>query len=216
MNSSIAPTRGFHDVITGSFGRLARVYDTAVVQQVFYRPPQDEAIAELRRNRSRRIADIACGTGILADRIQRELQPDQVFGVDASPGMLEQARARTPLVTWLQSTAEQLPFDDGALDAIVTTTAFHFFDQPAAVAEFARVLGVGGLVVIATAHPTGVVARGLRQFTRSTLAPAHAPAPGETRELLRDRGFDVLDQRKVHRPLPDRLIPDVITVGRKR
>jgi ubiquinone/menaquinone biosynthesis C-methylase UbiE len=215
MNST-APTRGFNDLITGSFDRLARVYDTTVVQQVFYRPPQDETIAELRRNRSRRIADIGCGTGILATRIQSELQPDQVFGVDASPGMLEQARARTPLVTWLHSAAEKLPFDDGALDAIVTTTAFHFFDQPAAVAEFARVLGDGGLVVIATMHPSGTLARGIQQFTRNSFAPAHAPAPAETRELLRGAGFDVLDQRKVHRPLPNRLIPDVITLGRRR
>ncbi|MQY30766.1 class I SAM-dependent methyltransferase [Nocardia aurantia] len=215
MNST-APTRGFNDVITGSFDRLARVYDTALVQQVFYRPPQDETIAELRRNRSRRIADIGCGTGILASRIQRELRPEQVFGVDASPGMLEQARARNPLVTWLHSAAESLPFDDGALDALVTTTAFHFFDQRAAVAEFARVVGAGGLVVVATMHYSGPLARGIQQVTRNSFAPAHAPAPDETRDLLRDAGFDVLDQRKVHRPLPNRLIPDVITLGRRR
>jgi ubiquinone/menaquinone biosynthesis C-methylase UbiE len=45
--------------------------------------------------------------------------------------------------------AEQLPFDDGALDAVVTTSAFHFFDQPAALREFHRVLA-SGLVALAT------------------------------------------------------------------
>jgi ubiquinone/menaquinone biosynthesis C-methylase UbiE len=49
-------------------------------------------------------------------------------------------------VQWLRGPAEQLPFDDGALDAIVTTSAFHFFDQPAALREFRRVLASGGLV----------------------------------------------------------------------
>jgi methionine sulfoxide reductase catalytic subunit len=47
--------------------------------------------------------------------------------------------------------AEQLPFDDGALDAVVTTSAFHFFNQPAALREFHRVLASGGLVAVA--HP---------------------------------------------------------------
>ena len=79
---------------------------------------------------SRRIADIACGTGILADRIERELHPDEVYGVDMSEGMLAQAEQRSPEVTWLRGPAERLPFDDGALDAVVTTSAFHFFDQP--------------------------------------------------------------------------------------
>lgn len=45
-------------------------------------------IAELHSDGSRRVADIACGTGILADRIERELHPDEVYGVDMSEGML--------------------------------------------------------------------------------------------------------------------------------
>lgn len=108
--------------------------------------PHDEVIAALRAHGSRRIADIACGTGILSDRIERELHPDETYGVDMSDGMLAQARARSDRVTWLRGPAEQLPFGDGALDAIVTTSAFHFFDQPAALREFHRVLAPGGLV----------------------------------------------------------------------
>jgi ubiquinone/menaquinone biosynthesis C-methylase UbiE len=46
--------------------------------------------------------------------------------------------------------AEQLPFDDGALDAVVTTSAFNFLNQPAALREFHRVLASGGLVALAT------------------------------------------------------------------
>ena len=64
--------------------------------------------------------------------------------------MLNQARARSTQVQWLRGPAEQLPFDDGALDAVVTTSAFHFFDQPAALREFHRVLSPGGLVAVST------------------------------------------------------------------
>ncbi|WP_433593657.1 class I SAM-dependent methyltransferase [Nocardia sp. CA-145437] len=208
--------RAFNQVVTRFWGNVARAYDTAALQHLVYRPPQDQMVAELRAAGSRRIADIGCGTGILTTRIQRELRPDAVYGVDASAGMLEQARARSAEVRWRHSAAEHLPFDDGALDAVVTTSAFHFFDHPAALREFHRVLTPGGLVAIATMHPSGAASRPIQQLTRSPRFPAHAPSPRETRTLLTDAGFEVVDQRKVARPLPSWLIPDVITVGTRR
>lgn len=210
-----SPTRNLNRLITGSFGRIARGYDSPLLQHVVYRPPQDQVIAELRAAGCRRIADIGCGTGILTTRIQRELRPDQVFGVDASPGMLAQARTRSPQVTWLQAPAERLPFGDESLDAVVTTSAFHFFDQPAALEEFARVLVPDGLVAVSTVNPAGQLASPVRQLTRTTFSPYHAPSPAEMRNLLRGAGFDVSDQRRIDRPLPRWLVPDVITVGRK-
>ncbi|MFD7846676.1 class I SAM-dependent methyltransferase [Nocardia sp. NPDC059764] len=208
--------RAFNHVVTQFWGKVARAYDTAALQQLVYRPPQDQVVAELRAAGSRRIADIGCGTGILTARIQRELHPEAVYGVDASAGMLDQARTRSTEVQWRHSAAEHLPFDDGELDAVVTTSAFHFFDHPVALREFHRVLAPGGLVAIATMHPSGAVSRPIQQLTRSPRFPAHAPSPRETRKLLTDAGFEVVDQRKVARPLPSWLIPDVITVGTRR
>ncbi|MEC3954249.1 methyltransferase domain-containing protein [Nocardia sp. CDC153] len=217
MSTSLTTgNRAFNHVVTQFFGNVARAYDTAALQLVVYRPPQDQVLAELRRAGSRRIADIGCGTGILTSRIQRELHPDAVYGVDASEGMLAQARARSAAVQWRQSAAEHLPFGDGELDAVVSTSAFHFFDHPVALREFHRVLSPGGLVAIATVHPSGPTARPIQRLTRSPLFPAHAPSPREIRKLLEDAGFEVVDQRKISRPLPSWLIPDVITVGRSR
>lgn len=136
--------RGLNDVVTRMWSFLAPAYDLPFLQQWVYRPPHNEVIAQLRSHGSRRIADIACGTAILSERIQRELNPDEIYGVDMSDGMLNQARAKSDRVQWLRAPAEQLPFDDGALDAVVTTSAFHFFDQPAALREFHRVLAPGG------------------------------------------------------------------------
>ena len=99
------------------------------------------------------MADIACSTGILAAQIVSELHPDEVYGVDMSGGMLAQARMRSSEVQWRRGPAEHLPFEDGALDAVVTTSAFHFFDQPAALREFHRVLAPGGLAAVATLSP---------------------------------------------------------------
>jgi len=115
------PGRQFTDAVTRFWTLAAPIYDFPFLQRWVYQPAQDEVVAELHSRGARRIADIACGTGILAARIQNELQPDEVYGVDMSDGMLEQARARSAVVQWRRGPAEQLPFADGSLDAVVTT-----------------------------------------------------------------------------------------------
>jgi ubiquinone/menaquinone biosynthesis C-methylase UbiE len=159
------------------------------------------------------VADIGCGTGILAARIADELHPDEVYGVDMSDGMLEQAKARSATVRWMKGPAERLPFDDGSLDAVFTTSAFHFFDQPAAMREFHRVLAPGGLVLVATITPP--LPKPLDRFVTDDAGVLHSPRPAEMRRLFTDAGFDITDQRPVQRPLWTRLVWDFITVGTK-
>lgn len=209
----VTPRRNFNTVVTNFWSFAAPVYDLPYLQKWVYRPAQDEVIGQLRAHRSRRIADIACGTGILASRIAAELHPDQVYGVDMADGMLEQARARSTEVRWLKAPAEQLPFDDGALDAVVSTTAFHFFDQPAALREFHRVLAPGGLVAVATLSPPQPPL--LRRLSARTSNPAHNVSPEEMRTLFDGAGFVLTDQHRVRRPLWTRAVWDLITVGTK-
>ncbi|MGK2883068.1 MAG: class I SAM-dependent methyltransferase [Mycobacterium sp.] len=205
------PRRGFNSLVTGFWSVAASGYDLAPLQRWVYRPAQDEMVTLLRVHRSRRIADIACGTGILAARIHDELDVDEVFGVDMSTGMLAQAKARSPEVGWLTGPAEQLPFDDAALDAVVTTSAFHFFDQPAALREFRRVLAPGGLVAVATISPP--CPPPLDRLSRNIRNPAHNPSASELHTLFDDAGFIVTEQHRVRRPLWTRAVSDLITVG---
>ncbi|QIS21470.1 class I SAM-dependent methyltransferase [Nocardia terpenica] len=208
--STAAPTRACNTLIARSFDWIARPYDFAPLQWLVYRPPHDEVLAELRAAGACRIADIGCGTGILTSRIERELRPERIVGVDASAGMLARARRRSERVGWYRGPAERLPFADADLDAVVCTTAFHFFDQPAALAEFARVLVPGGVMIVST-----VGSLSLPRLARISMFPAHAPTPAELRKMVQALGFDVLDQRPIHRPLPRPLIPDIVTVARR-
>ncbi|UXA05139.1 methyltransferase domain-containing protein [Mycobacterium sp. SMC-2] len=209
-----APSRrGLNDAVTRLWSFLAPAYDLPFLQQWVYRPPHDEVIAQLRAHKARKIADIACGTGILSDRIARELQHDEIYGVDMSDGMLAQARARTDRVQWLRGPAEQLPFDDGALDAVVTTSAFHFFDQPAALQEFHRVLAPGGLVAVAALSTRQSL---LQVPSANRWKPQHNASPAEMRTLFEGAGFVVNDQHRIPRPVWTRVISDLITVGIKR
>jgi ubiquinone/menaquinone biosynthesis C-methylase UbiE len=208
-----AQRRNFNEAVTKFWSFAAPAYDLPFLQQWIYRPAQDEMITQLKAHGSQRIADIACGTGILADRVQRELKTTEVYGVDMSEGMLNQARARSSEVRWLTAPAEQLPFDDGALDAVVTTSAFHFFDQPAALREFHRVIAPGGLAAVATISPRQPFL--LSRLANTALAPAHNPTPDEMRALFDDAGFTISDQHRVRRPRWTQLVSDLITVGVK-
>ena len=208
-----APRRTLNDAVTQFWSFAAPAYDLPFLQQWVYRPAQNEVIAALNDSAARKVADIACGTGILADRIARELHPDEVYGVDMSDGMLAKARARSSEVQWRKGPAEHLPFEDGTLDAVVTTSAFHFFDQPAALREFHRVLAPGGLAAVATLSPRQPLA--LHRLSANRLNPAHNPSPAEMGALFEGAGFRISDQHRVRRPVWTRVLSDLITVGFK-
>jgi len=205
--------RNLNDAVTRFWTFAAPAYDLPFLQQWVYRPAQSEVIEVLAAHGAQKIGDIACGTGILADRIAGELQPAEVYGVDMSEGMLRQAQERSNEVRWLKGPAEKLPFADEELDAVVTTSAFHFFDQPAALREFYRVLAPGGVAAVATISPPSppLVSR---LFDEAS-APAHNPSPARLREMFVEAGFDVEDQHRVRRPLWTKLVWDLITVGVK-
>jgi ubiquinone/menaquinone biosynthesis C-methylase UbiE len=208
-----APRRTLNDAVTQFWSIAAPLYDLPFLQQWVYRPPQNEVLEQLKNSGARKVADIACGTGIFADRIARELNPEEVYGVDMSDGMLAQAKARSAEVQWRKGPAEHLPFEDGVLDAVVTTSAFHFFDQAAALREFHRVLAPSGLVAVATLSPRQPLP--LHRLSANRLNPAHNPTPDEMRALFEGAGFSVSDQHRVRRPAWTLLLSDLITVGIK-
>lgn len=192
---------------TRVFDVLARPYDLPVVQQLGYRRNHDVVMGVLHEAGPRRVLDVGCGTGILTHRIREELQPELLVGVDPSPGMLTRARERDPAIDFREGQAESLPLDDASVDAVTSTEAFHFFDQPAALAEFARVLRPGGTVVVVS-----ITSRAARLMRRATSGAVSAPTRREVRDLVETAGLRVTDQRTVPRAIPG-LFTSVATVA---
>jgi len=100
------------------------------------------------------VLEIASGTGLftvnagLAELIG---ESGVVYGVDPSPEMTQVARRRLRErnlrnVRLMSGRAEQLPFEDASLDAVVGCLALHFTDAPSALCEAHRVLVPGGTV----------------------------------------------------------------------
>ena len=99
-----------------------------------------------------RVLDVGCGTGAFEERLIAANPQQEVVGVDVSAGMLAEARrklAAAPTVRFVEAEATRLPFDDGAFDTVVSASALHYVPDPAAaLGEVARVLAVGGRLVL--------------------------------------------------------------------
>jgi SAM-dependent methyltransferase len=95
--------------------------------------------------------DVGCGTGVLAGAVAARCAPRRVVGIDPAAGFLELARERLGAagVELRQADARALPFEDGSFDRVVSGLVLNFVpDQPAAVAEMARVARPGGWVAL--------------------------------------------------------------------
>ena len=113
--------------------------------------PSLEIVADLLRPRSGdRILDLGTGTGHTAAFLAHA--SIRVTGVDPERDMLSAARRAygdRPGLTFVQATAADLPFEDGAFDAAVARhTLHHHEDVRATLRELARVVRPGGRFVL--------------------------------------------------------------------
>lgn len=111
-------------------------------------------LAKLRPGEA--VLDVACGTGTLAIAAKRLVGSDgSVTGVDASAEMIERARAKAKRsgldLTFVNGTAQKLPFKDARFDIVIGTLMLHHLSKPvrsAFVREAARVLKPTGRLLL--------------------------------------------------------------------
>ena len=102
----------------------------------------------------RRVLDAGTGAGHYAGWLAE--QGAEVVGIDASEGMLAQARERHgDRCTFQQADLrEPLPFDSGEFQLVVCQlTLEHIRDWDQVLVELGRVLEADGQLVVSTAHP---------------------------------------------------------------
>ncbi len=99
----------------------------------------------------RRVLDVGCGTGKFVAALSERAK---VWGVDASPEMLEVARARAPRVRFKQASADALPFKDGWFERATMWLVIHLVDRPRVFAELRRVLAGNGRLAVASFDPS--------------------------------------------------------------
>jgi len=126
-----------------------------------------------------RILDLATGTGWTSRLVAR--RGAAVIGVDIAAGMLDAARAQAAAeglaIDYRLGDAEQLPFADGAFDAVVSTCGVMFASRPeAAAAELGRVVRPGGRIALTTWLSDGNLFK-MFQVMKAYMPPPPTPAP---------------------------------------
>ncbi|WP_019811776.1 class I SAM-dependent methyltransferase [Saccharomonospora halophila] len=105
----------------------------------------------------RRILDAGCGSGPLFAALRD--QGADVTGIDASAGLLDQARRRLGNDADLRvvDLRDPLPFPDGAFDDVMASLVLHYLeDWGPTLAELWRVLTTGGRLIVSVDHPFAI------------------------------------------------------------
>ena len=135
--------------IAGDFGAIAREIGA---------PEAKRLVARIELEPGARVLDIACGTGNVTIPLAR--RGALVTGLDMTPHLLEEARARPAReelrIRFDEGFAKTLPYPDGSFDMLVSMFGIMFSPLPETVAaEMARVLRPGGRLVLASRTPSG-------------------------------------------------------------
>jgi SAM-dependent methyltransferase len=119
-----------------SFGTVSEDYDR-------FRPgPARAAVDWLLPPGARAVADVGAGTGALTARLAGRVAT--LTAVEPDERMRAVLARRVPEATVLDGAGEDLPLGDASQDAILVSSAWHWFDPARAVPEAVRVLRPGG------------------------------------------------------------------------
>jgi trans-aconitate 2-methyltransferase len=159
------------------------------------RPPRD-LLAQVPLREPRRVIDLGCGPGNSTELLAARFPGTEVVGLDTSPDMLRQARARLPgvsfvegdIATWVPPAATDLLFANAVIQWVP--------DHPAVLQRLLAALPPGGVLAVQMPDNTNEPALALMREVASVgpwapaLAAANAarddlPTPGGYYDLLR-------------------------------
>jgi SAM-dependent methyltransferase len=138
--------------IRESYDRIADEYTRRIAGELQYKPLDRKLLERFAADVTARgeVCDLGCGPGHVA-RYLRDAGA-RVFGLDLSPGMLEEARQSNPDILFREGNMVALDLPDGALAGIAAFYAVVNIPRetlPAVFREMARVLQPGGLLLLA-------------------------------------------------------------------
>lgn len=142
-DSAAPPPRPF---VRELFEWLAPSYEKAVL---IYSLGQDlrwkaGLIRRLQPRPGERALDLACGTGLICDRLDRVVGPKNVVGLDINRAMLLRGRPNGGERSLVQADSVRLPFRDACFDVVTAGYLFKYVRLNELAAEIRRVLKPNG------------------------------------------------------------------------
>jgi SAM-dependent methyltransferase len=188
--------------IAGDFGEIAKTYAKGA----------EDFVRGLNLQPGMRVLDVACGTGNLA--IPAARLGAVVTGVDIAPNLIEQARenARREGLTiqFDEGDAENLPYEDGSFDAVITMFGAMFTPRPElTAAELKRVVRPGGFIAMANWTPAGFIGQMFKIVGKHVPPPANMPSPlmWGSEEVVRERLGEGISDLQTSRQSVDFVLP---------
>ena len=184
--------------VLDQFGRQAADYARLVagVQDA----GADPLIETARPVPGDRVLDVGCGPGLRSISLAPLVA--HVTGLDLTPAMLDQARARQAAaavenVSWVEGDAADLPFPDGAFTLVLSQLMLHHVADPAAMlAQMRRVCAPGGRIAVIDLTPAAEKAAAFDaiEILRDP-SHTHALTQTELRALGADLGLEEIAVR---------------------
>ena len=158
----------------------------------FCKAAYDSIIAELEKFKSGKWLDVSCGPGTVLSMLSDS--PLDKYGIDFSEKMIDEARNNVGDNTHLYvASAEELPFEDNAMDIVTCSFAFHHYIHPATVLhEFRRVMKKGASLAIVDPYlpqPLRFIINPLLRFSNN--GDFHMYGRKELNKLMREHGFEL-------------------------
>lgn len=154
-SSRDAPFQVEPAIVRQAHSRASRGFDEAAVLQVQVR---EELLRRLMLTRIEPglILDAGAGTAHASMALRRQYPRSRVIALDASQGMLREARRRFTLLRRFDrvcADAVRLPLADASVDLVFSSLMLQWNEPDAVLAEFRRVLKAGGLLALSTLGP---------------------------------------------------------------
>lgn len=154
-----------------------------------------------RLNRNMTVLELACGTGILSEKIAGFVK--QLEATDFSKEMIRQAKMKnhSSRIRFSTQNALNLPYAPGSFDAVVISNALHIMPEPEKVLQnIHRVLKEDGFLIAPTftAADSFFGRMKLRVMELSGFRVFHRWSPESYLAFLRQNGFEVVHSEIFH------------------
>ncbi|MGA9388490.1 MAG: methyltransferase domain-containing protein [Candidatus Bathyarchaeia archaeon] len=189
-------------VVQEYYSRRARDYDGQKIRtwksrQGFGDEVFRGLINSLEGLKGKRVLEVCVGTGRTSLPLLEKVKP-WLVGLDLSREMLKVAEAKMSafkdMSSLIMGDAEHVPFKSGVFDALICTSAMHYFAYPERLlAEFSRSLRKNGVLVFGDLTLHELDNRGFLNRLEKTVSRVHESysKPSEVKRMLEGSGFEV-------------------------